>query len=253
MNAASHKTIRTSLPRIVAGLAVLGAIGGAWWMLRAPDTSYLPEMATTAVVLPDGHAIYAQKFEVTVAEWNRCHADGDCALELRAPATADATLTPATGLNYVDVNQYLRWINRVSRHTFRLPTVAEWDFMAKDVLPEAPDPIFTDPDLSWASTYLTEGLPPRRLSPRGSFSVSPEGIVDLDGSVWEWTSDCYAGDGGGTPDPDRCPAFFAGGEHAAAIPFLVRDPARGGCAVGSPPAHLGLRLVTDKPVRPPRD
>jgi hypothetical protein len=32
----------------------------------------------------------------------------------------------------------------------------------------------------------------------------------------------------------------------AVIPFLVRDPARGGCAVGAPPAHLGFRLVTDK-------
>ena len=77
------------------------------------------------------------------------------------------------------------------------------------------------------------------------FSTSAEGIVDLDGSVWEWTQDCYGGEGGGPIDPKKCAAFFAGGEHVAAIPFLVRDPARGGCAVGSPPAHLGLRLVSE--------
>lgn len=237
-----------SLPKVLAAAVTVTLIGGAWWMLRGPDLSYVPEMAERPVELPGGDRIYVQKFEVTVAEWNRCHTDGACDLALRAPARQDPTLIPATGLNFVDVTQYLTWINRHARHVFRLPTAEEWDVMAKDVLPEEPDPIFTDPDLSWASTYLTEGLAPRRLSPQGSFSVSPEGIVDLDGSVWEWTEDCYAGEGVGPIDRDRCPAFFAGGEHVAAIPYLVRDPARGGCAVGSPPAHLGLRLVSDKAV-----
>ncbi|KAB6716763.1 MULTISPECIES: SUMF1/EgtB/PvdO family nonheme iron enzyme [Roseobacteraceae] len=244
----SH-VIFSSLLKIVAGMATVTLVGGAWWMLRGPDLSYVPEMAEHAVVLSDDHKIFVQKFEVTVAEWNQCHADGACDLELRAPAHEDPAFLPATGLNFVDVNQYLDWINRHSRHPFRLPTAEEWDFMAKDVLPEEPDPIFTDPALSWASSYLIEGLAPRRLVRQGSFSVSPEGIVDLDGSVWEWTEDCFAGDGGGSIDRDRCPAFFAGGEHVAAIPFLVRDPARGGCAVGSPPAHLGLRLVTNKKIK----
>jgi hypothetical protein len=45
--------------------------------------------------------------------------------------------------------------------------------------------------------------------------------------------------------PDRCPAFYVGGEHIAVMSYLVRDPARGGCAVGTPPAHLGMRLVSD--------
>ena len=44
-----------------------------------------------------------------------------------------------------------------------------------------------------------------------------------------------------------CPAYFVGGEHIAAVPYLVRNPARGGCAVGVPPAHLGMRLVHVKP------
>jgi formylglycine-generating enzyme required for sulfatase activity len=94
--------------------------------------------------------------------------------------------------------------------------------------------------------YLLEGNAPRALKPQGSFSESPEGIADLDGSVWEWTRDCYRGVERGGPS-DRCPAYFLGGEHVAAMSFLVRDPARGGCAVGTPPAHLGLRLVSDRP------
>ncbi len=226
-----------------------GLIGGAWLATRGPDMAFVPQMAEAPVVLPDGHAIEVQKYEVTVAEWNRCHAEGACDLALHAARGADPAQTPATGLDHDDALQYLAWINRKARHAFRLPTSAEWSFMAKGVLPEKPDPIFTAPDLTWASAYLTSGLAPRRLLPRGSFSTNAQGVADLDGSVWEWTADCYAGEGRDEIDPAICPAFYAGGEHVAIIPYLVRDPARGGCAVGSPPAHLGMRLVSDTRIR----
>ena len=231
----------------VAGVAVAGAlIGAAAFQTRGPDMAFVPVMAT--FVTADGATIYVQEHEVTIDDWNRCADGGACALHLRAPRGETAADWPATGLNWVDVNQYLLWTNENSRHDFRLPTRAEWVAMAETVLPEAPEPIFTDPNLSWASAYLTEGLGERRLRPTGSYSVSPEGIADLDGNVWEWTQDCYAGASGGATTRENCPAFHVGGEHDAVIPFLVRDPARGGCAVGSPPAHLGMRLVTDDPL-----
>jgi formylglycine-generating enzyme required for sulfatase activity len=117
--------------------------------------------------------------------------------------------------------------------------------MAAEVLPHTPDPIFTDPELTWASAYLLAPQTSRTLRPQGSFETTSQGIVDLNGSVWEWTQDCYAGTSQGPASADRCPAFFVGGEHVAAVAYLVRDPARGGCAVGAPPAHLGMRLVLE--------
>ncbi|MDG1130885.1 MAG: SUMF1/EgtB/PvdO family nonheme iron enzyme [Paracoccaceae bacterium] len=248
MSAAAHTSTlnKKSLRLVVMGVAVAG-MAGAMLFKRGPDAAFLPEMAKTPVVLPDGRAFFAQRHEVTIAEWNRCASDGACELTLRARPDQKGAVTPATGLSYIDVQQYLGWITKKARHDFRLPTAEEWTAMAAPVLPHTPDPLFTDPSLSWASSYLMEGLAPRALKPQGSFSTSPEGIVDLDGSVWEWTMECYDGAANGTP-PDRCPAFFVGGEHLAVMPFLVRDPARGGCAVGSPPAHLGMRLITDRPV-----
>lgn len=224
-----------------ATLAVAAALGAAFLRGPAPADMALPVMAEEPVVLPGGNAIYVQKYEVSVAEWNACHAAGACSLELRTRPGLTPRTQPATGLSYVDALEYLAWINRGRGRAFRLPTMAEWEVMARDVLPEAPDPIFTDPSLTWASAYLVEGIAPRQLRPQGGYSTSPEGVADLDGSVWEWTQDCYA------PDiaPDRCPAFYLGGEHAAAMSYLIRDPARGGCAAGAPPAHLGLRLVAD--------
>jgi formylglycine-generating enzyme required for sulfatase activity len=92
---------------------------------------------------------------------------------------------------------------------FRLPTLAEWELMAAEVLPPAPDPIFTDPELTWASAYLMEPQTKRTLRPKGTFETTSQGIVDLNGSVWEWTQDCYVGAAEGQLTPDRCPAFFA--------------------------------------------
>lgn len=248
MTAAAMKPAlnKTSVRLVILGIAAASFVGGVLFE-RGPDAAFLPDMATSSVVMPDGRAFYAQRFEVTIAEWNHCAADGACDMTLRVRPDQDEAVTPATGLSYVDVQEYVGWINAKARHEFRLPTAEEWNAMAAPVLPEAPDPLFTDPTLTWASSYLMEGLAPRALRPQGSFSTSPEGIVDLDGSVWEWTMECYNGIATGT-DPDRCPAFFVGGEHLAAMSYLVRDPARGGCAVGTPPAHLGMRLVTDKPL-----
>ena len=232
---------------IIAGCAVLAAaslIGVAQYM-RSSDFAYPPEMAERPVLMPDGTPLYVQKYEVSIAEWNACHDAGACTLALRAPRNHLAAEMPATGLSFVDVSQYLQWINAEVDIAYRLPTLAEWEFMAAEVLPETPNPIFTAPELTWASAYLIGPQTKRSLRTRGSFDTTSEGIVDLNGSVWEWTMDCYAGAAQGQITADRCPAFFVGGEHIAAMSFLVRDPARGGCAVGTPPAHLGMRLVTD--------
>lgn len=239
---------KVSLLLVVLLIAAVVMLGAALIQRGAGyDPALLPEMATTPVTLSTGAKLYVQKYEVSVAEWNTCHDKGACTLRLRVRPDQDARLTPATGLSYVDVGEFLDWINAATGMTFRLPTVAEWTEMAASVLPEEADPIFTDPSLTWASTYLTEGLTPRALKPQGSFSTSPEGVADLDGSVWEWTQECFSG-ASGESDPARCPAFYVGGEHVAAMSYLIRDPARGGCAVGSPPAHLGMRLVTEKAI-----
>ncbi|AXI49016.1 nitrate reductase [Sulfitobacter sp. SK012] len=217
----------------ICSAAVLGAL------LLNEETAFDPEVVITDALDAQHHPITVQKHELTVAEWNRCHAARACSLELTVRRKGREADYPATGVNWIDIQEYITWINQQSRKTYRLPTSQEWLALAHEVLPEEPEPLFDDPLLEWANSYRTEPASPRTLKPIGSFSATRAGVMDLDGSVWEWTSDCY--------DPDfsnnRCPAFYVGGEHMAAIPVFTRDPARGGCAVGSPPAHLGLRLV----------
>lgn len=226
---------------LALGLVVAGAIAGV--ALLWPGGPEPLSVDLVRVSLPSGEVLYVQRTEVTVRDWARCHDEGGCSLEIRS--RGDAKEYPATGVSFVDAQEYIAWINPRSGPQFRLPTKAEWYALADEVLPETPDPIFTAPELRWASAYLVEapGVD-RALHPTGKFSTTSTGVQDLDGNVWEWTQDCYDGDAART-DPATCPAFFMGGLHASVMSYLVRDPANGGCASGLPPAHLGFRLVTE--------
>jgi formylglycine-generating enzyme required for sulfatase activity len=82
---------------------------------------------------------------------------------------------------------------------------------------------------------------PTQVEPSGGFGALTNGIQDLGGSVWEWTSTCAVGDA----DDERCPAYVAQGLHQAVISIFIRDPAAGGCTSGVPPPHVGFRLVSD--------
>ena len=244
----AHVALGIAKSYVLLGLAVLaaGAIGGA--ILSIEKGSDIPDavaLEMVPVAVNDTPTLFVQTHEVSVTEWNRCHAAGACALQQTARARSQGRDYPATGLNFVDAMEFVAWANATSNYTFRLPTAAEWDAMAVEVLPEAPDPIFNSPELTWAATYIVGAqYTDRKLRPSGAFSTTQAGVSDLNGNVWEWTQDCYSG-AGSAIKTDRCPAFILGGEHEAVVPFLTRDPARGGCAVGAPPAHLGMRLVTE--------
>ena len=222
--------IRTGIALLVAALALS-------WPGTARDAGPRTQMVPIAVA---GHALEVSRHEVTVASWRQCYADGGCSHLPVGPSVSDQL--PVTGVNWFDVNEYLNWANARDGGGLRLPTLDEWRVIARALAHEKPAPLFTDPRLAWAANYGQETVqsgPPRIV---GSFSTTPEGISDLDGNVWEWTSSC-AKPGFG----DLCPAYLAAGEHEAAVSVFVRDPASGGCATGTPPTHLGFRLVAEMP------
>lgn len=248
MRAVAEKIIGAGRPApILLLLAIaLSAIATAgwsavWWFTDRPASPVM-----VSVKLDGGTVISVARFEVSVADWNHCHRDGACTLRLKSNGRTADERTPAVGLNWFDVSEYLVWIAERTDREFRLPNVEEWQAIAREVLPEPAPPRFTDPRLSWASAYAIDRPVNRRLRESGSFSTTATGITDLDGNVWEWTGECYGGEAGDTA-AEKCPAYWVAGEHMAVIPVFTRDPARGGCAVGIPPAHLGLRLVSDIP------
>ncbi len=92
---------------------------------------------------------------------------------------------PAIYVSWNDARDYCNWLAKKTGLKFRLPSEAEWEKAARDRYPWGSQP----PDSDRAN-FDKENL---RTSPVGSYplGISPYGILDLAGNVWEWTSDWY--------------------------------------------------------------
>jgi formylglycine-generating enzyme required for sulfatase activity len=217
----------------VAGAAAASFVGN--FQMAAP-----PPFETASTTLSNGRILEAGRDEITYALWKSCYGDRACEY-LPSPPLADGQDYPVTRVNGQDIEQFLTWINTKTSSHWRLPTLAEW----RELSAALPKPVvkkrFTDPRLAWAADYGTTKPLERELRPSGSFGALPNGLRDMGGNVFEWTSTCVNPDTGNF----MCPAFYVMGEHDAEIPIFLRDPVTGGCTSGTPPTHLGFRLVRD--------
>lgn len=224
------------------GAAALAGLSGlALAALLGPDHGALPDMGLRPVAMAGETSLLVATQEVTRRQWQACVTAGACPA-LHEDAVTAGPDYPVTGVNYLDVEAYLGWINQRGDHHYRLPTAEEWNVIA-EAMPRKPyKKLFDDPRLAWAANYGTMQKVSAVLRPSGSFGALPNGVADLGGNVWEWTATCTQA---GVAD-DRCPAYMVEGLHETALSVFVRDPANGGCAVGAPPANVGFRLVADE-------
>lgn len=217
----------------LSGLAIAGLLG---WHDAVQADALLRR-----VELPGHASLFVAVREVTRRQWKTCAEAGACE-DLTGPIHRNEPDKPMTGVNHLDVEAYLGWINASQDRRYRLPTSEEWNVIAAD-LPHKPyKKLFTDPRLAWAADYGSMEKVSAVVRPSGAFGSLPNGIADLGGNVWEWTSTCTSAE----IEPSNCPAYHVEGLHETVLSVFVRDPASGGCAVGAPPANVGVRLVSDE-------
>ena len=98
---------------------------------------------------------------------------------------------PVVGINWYEARAYCVWLATQSKTSFRLPTEAEWEAAArgKQGRRYAYGSKF---DAARSNTFESHI---GRTTPVGIFpeGETPEGIADLCGNVWEWTSSAYLG------------------------------------------------------------
>ena len=129
------------------------------------------------------------KYEVTVGQWNACIDAGACPSMTRdAVRAADG---PARDVSWDDTQLYLAWLSKATGKSYRLPTEAEWEYAARGG---------TGTRYWWGQQMATGkanckecGEPWQADAPAkvGSFERNPFGLYDMNGSVWEWVSDCW--------------------------------------------------------------
>ena len=170
--------------------------GGAFWMGSPEGAGEDDERPMTRVTL-DGFCL--DRTEVTVAAYARCVSAGTCA----APETGDyftsgvrgAEDHPVNGVSWDDATTYCRWAG------VRLPTEAEWEYAARGTAGRAypwgeqpPDGVRANvcgAECEWAAASEFRSRDAYRgTAPVGSFAAGTtvDGVADLAGNVWEWTS-----------------------------------------------------------------
>ena len=192
-------------------------------------------------------AISMMRYQVTNAEYARCVADRACPPTTEPAARPDR---PAVKVSWRDAEAYAAWMSRTTGTFYRLPTDAEWVAAAgsrfnDERIAAAPS---ADPSRLWLARYEQESA--RRAAadtgaqPQGHFGANENGVVDLAGNVWEWTSTCYRRLALDTEaETVNCGVRVVEGRHRSYMTDFIRDPRSGGCAVGTPPENLGFRLV----------
>jgi formylglycine-generating enzyme required for sulfatase activity len=196
------------------------------------------------------------RHQVTLADYRRCVTDGACETP-RPPVRPVRDDVPVTGVSYDDALAYANWLSSRTSDKWRLPTVAEWLFIAGDravdhALEQQTDA--ANPAARWIAAYDQETS--RAVSvnampqPIGSFGVNDLGVVDIGGNVWEWTATCASRttlnpDGSIASVVESCGVHYLEGRHLTPMSVFVRDARSGGCSVGAPPVNLGFRLVRE--------
>ena len=157
----------------------------AWERLR--DTCRLLLPSNDAYWVNSGKPCFA-RYPVTVGEYARFVQDGgpephNWRGQLEWPCR------PAVWMTWHDAMQYCQWASEAYQLRLRLPTSEEWEFAAAGSGKREYPWLAGDPDDERANFDMRVGrVTPVGLFPRGN---TPEGIADLAGNVWEWTSSDY--------------------------------------------------------------
>ncbi len=161
------------------------------------------------------HEVYIKsfkmgKYEITVGQYMACVRDGGCkppewqekGSEYNAKTGSDdhyrklgSALTnsnhPIVGVSWHDALAYTKWLSRKTGKKYRLPTEAEWEYVAR---------AGTSTKYWWGNEIghnrancdgCGSKWDDKSTSPVGSFAANPWGIYDTVGNVWEWTCSKY--------------------------------------------------------------
>jgi formylglycine-generating enzyme required for sulfatase activity len=136
------------------------------------------------------------RYEVTFAQWDACVEAGGCSHKPIDRGWGRGN-RPVIYVSWADVQEYAAWLSARTGHRYRLPSEAEWEYVAR--AGAAGDYWWGDKlikDVAVCSNCVDNG---EVTFPVGSFPPNPFGVYDVHGNVREWTQDCWNGTYAGAP------------------------------------------------------
>lgn len=190
-------------------------------------------------------AYYIGRYEVTNAQYEQfMRATGHWAPEFWSDLSSGDPQQPVVGIDWHDAEAYCRWGGN------RLPTEAEWEKAARSTDGRKYPWGNEEPDGSKANYYLWY-LIFTRTATVGSYpkGVSPYGIHDMAGNVWEWVADWYS-ENYYRGAPSRNPKGPESGQHRVirggswlVYPRELRSSYRHGVEANYRHHYLGFRCA----------
>lgn len=269
---------------------------GHFLMGSAPDA--LEADATTgeapAIAISMARPMHVARREITVGEFRRyveatgaepapgCRVwiGGQWVLERdrswRDPGFALPPLDdePVVCVNWDDARAYAEWLAQESGKRYRLPSEAEWEYIARGGTSfprywgerDSNEGVALSLACDYANVYDSSAVeahhfpwPNARCSDRaatvaaaGRYKPNAFGVFDIIGNVREWVMDCYTASYAGRPEDARawtwqggCEQKGARGGSWASRPRGARAPARGAEPTALRQSDLGFRVVRD--------
>jgi formylglycine-generating enzyme required for sulfatase activity len=157
-----------------------------------------PEKPAHRVTVGD---FYIGKYEVTQRQWkqvmgvenNPSHFKGD---EL-----------PVENVSWIDIQEFIQRLNKLTGKKYRLPTEAEWEYAARGGVKSRGYKYVgsnTIGDVAWyyensgnkvldENNYRSDDIEKNNnmTHPVGTKQPNELGIYDMSGNVWEWVNDWY--------------------------------------------------------------
>ncbi|MDF1874230.1 formylglycine-generating enzyme family protein [Sulfurimonas sp. SAG-AH-194-I05] len=138
---------------------------------------------------------YMGKYEVTFNEYDKfCEATNRTKPKDRGWGRGNR---PVINVSWNDAKAYTRWLSQKTNKTYRLPTEAEWEYVAR---------AGTGTKYSFGNSidcskadYNYDKCNSKGTSRIGSFTPNPWGVYDMHGNVWEWCEDWYTDSYTNTP------------------------------------------------------
>jgi formylglycine-generating enzyme required for sulfatase activity len=269
---------------------------GQFVMGSAPDAAELDPASgeSPPVALSFARPFLVSRREITVGEYRRfVEATGakavpgcrvwsggqwirDGGRSWRDPGFAAAPRDddPVVCVSWEDARAYAAWLAQESGKGYRLPSEAEWEYVARggtsyprfwgerdsgedDVLSLACDyanvydaSAVEALGLPWPNARCSDGA--ALLAPGGRYKPNAFGVHDIIGNAREWVMDCFTASYAGRPVDARAWTWQGGcelkgvrGGSFVSRPRDARAPARGAEPAGHRQSDLGFRVARD--------
>ncbi len=126
-------------------------------------------------------------YEVTLAEWEACAAEGGCGGYRPDDEGWGRGERPVIGVNWDDAQAYVSWLSGKTGKEYRLLSEAEWEYAARAGTVTRYS--FGDNITPSQANYEDSGH--RQTVPVGSYRPNGFGLYDMHGNVSEWVQDCW--------------------------------------------------------------